>query len=339
MAGSMKGSGIAYMTSSGWLGVGTSTLMRWKSRTESGLDPVMRPGPAKASVPDMPLVKSMIMEMKHGNERTCGTVGLAAQLSHCLSRRDVAMMVRETREAVKEAERSSMERITWQTPGLAWAMDETETEDAFILQVRELATNKVLLADARKTRFHGGDVAESLRKIFVRHGVPSVIKRDNGSALKSSEVESVLSENIVVALDSPPHWPKYNGNVETAQNELKKEMEEIRPEGCGTHCPVIAECAAYRLNHKPRRMLKGTCSCHALEKNEVKKNKFERRSMHYEIAALEVEIEASGSIFGKASVRRSAIVSWLLSGGHISVANGRKVSAGFLHSINSSSLV
>lgn len=339
MARSMKGDGIAYLTSAGWLGVGTSTLMRWKSRSESGLDPVWKPGPSKAAVPDMPLVKSMIMEMKHGSERTAGTLEMTEQLSHCLSRRDVASLVRETRESVNDAERSAMERVTWQSPGLVWAMDETETEDGFVLQIRDLATNNVLLADARETRFHGSDVAESLGSLFIRHGVPSVIKRDNGPALKASEVESVLSENIVVALDSPPYWPKYNGCVETAQNELKKEMEALRPQGCERLCTVLAECAAHSLNHKPRRMLKKACSCHALEENEVKTNRFERRSMHYEIAALEVEIESSGSIFGKASIRRSAIVSWLLSGGHISVANGRKVSAGFLDSINSLSPV
>jgi hypothetical protein len=72
---------------------------------------------------------------------------------------------------------------------------------------------------------------------------------------------------------------------------------------CRQHCPVIAECAAHRLNHKPRRMLKKACSCHALESRKVKMDRFQRRSMHYEIAALEVEIEASGSIFGEAAVR------------------------------------
>jgi hypothetical protein len=330
MAKSMNVRDIAYSTCAGWLMVGASSLMRWKGRCASGLDPVMKPGPAKAVAPDMAVVRRIVEGLRHGRKRTAGTTALARKLSDCMSRRDFAAMVRSTRKDAREAERSAMERVTWESPGLVWAMDETETGDGFILQVRELATNAVLLAESRKTCFHGADVAAALGKLFARHGAPSVLKRDNGSALKASEVEAVLAENIVVAFDSPPYWPKYNGLIENAQNELKGEMEAIRPPGCGMDCPVLAECASHRLNHKPRRMLKKACSCHVLGSKRVKRNRLQRRSMHYEIAAMEVEIGDSGSIFGKAAIRRSAIVSWLLSEGHISVARGKKVSAGFL---------
>jgi len=51
---------------------------------------------------------------------------------------------------------------------------------------------------------------------------------------------------------------------------------------------------------------------------------------HREIADLELETEASGSILDKNALRRSVIVSWLLPEGRISVANGKKVPAGFL---------
>ena len=58
--------------------------------------------------------------------------------------------------------------------------------------------------------------------------MPLVLKSDNGPAFVSAEVRAVLAERGVVALYSPPYWPRYNGAIEAGIGALReKSVSEV----------------------------------------------------------------------------------------------------------------
>jgi transposase InsO family protein len=75
-------------------------------------------------------------------------------------------------------------------------------------------------------RVLGESVAARLEQLFLRHGPPLVLKRDNGSHLNHQAVDEVLSRYLVTPLNSPPHYPPYHGGMECAVRELKTPLVE-----------------------------------------------------------------------------------------------------------------
>jgi hypothetical protein len=72
----------------------------------------------------------------------------------------------------------------------------------------------------------GETVAGRLEHLFIQHGPPLVLKRDNGSNLNQRAVDEVLARYLVLPLNSPPHYPPYNGGMECAVRELKTPLVE-----------------------------------------------------------------------------------------------------------------
>ena len=96
-------------------------------------------------------------------------------------------------------------------------------------------------------------IAGQLSELFARHGAPLVLKRDNGSNLTDSEVDELLAAHGVIALNSPPHYPAYNGAIEYAQRELKAKVDRLTSQGMKLD-EALAESPAL-LNAKPRPCL------------------------------------------------------------------------------------
>ena len=65
------------------------------------------------------------------------------------------------------------------------------------------------------------ETVDALRSLLREHGVPLVIKSDNGSALAAEEVEELLEARGVRHLLSPPGLPSYNGACEAGIGSLK----------------------------------------------------------------------------------------------------------------------
>jgi hypothetical protein len=68
--------------------------------------------------------------------------------------------------------------------------------------------------DARATTASYSDWL--LEQLFLHDGPPLVLKRDNGSNLNHQAVDEVLARYLVIPLNSPPHYPPYNGAMECA---------------------------------------------------------------------------------------------------------------------------
>ncbi|HYG74972.1 MAG TPA: hypothetical protein VEK08_08225, partial [Planctomycetota bacterium] len=60
---------------------------------------------------------------------------------------------------------------------------------------------------------------DALRALFKQHGAPLVLKSDCG--FDAREVKTLMNEYRITHLLSPPHFPRYNGSIESGIGSLK----------------------------------------------------------------------------------------------------------------------
>jgi transposase InsO family protein len=207
-----------------------SSVMRWRYRIRDGKAAAEKPGPKPVEIPDIDGLLKQIQGLSHGRNRTHGAGALYQEVSDSISRRDFRNLVEMVRrEAVRKC-REDVTRITWHIPGMVWAFDDTEYMDpGFFSEIhlhstRDLGSRYLFdpVSDFRKIA--GETIAENLERLFRKYGPPLFLKRDNGSNLNHHAVDRLLREWMVIPVNSPPYYPRYNGSIEQAQHELKSQM-------------------------------------------------------------------------------------------------------------------
>lgn len=277
-----------------------SSLMRWKSRRQAGEALVQKPGPAKVEPLNVGELRRDILRLRHGDRRTQGTTSLYEQYRHQISRRDLQGLVEAARRELRREEAALERRIEWQVPGLVWSMDDTEmkvlsTGTGHIHLVRDLSSRYTLRALGDEVLAHGDEVAGNLVDLFGRHGAPLFMKRDNGSNLNHWAVDEALDEYGVIPLNSPVHYPPYNGGIERGQREIQRELDvRIGSDRVGRRVfRLECEVSGHEVNHKRRRSLGGRTACQVLELGRPLVRAFgrrERKEAFEQIKSLAVDI-------------------------------------------------
>jgi len=111
-------------------------------------------------------------------------------------------------------------------------------------------------------------VAAHLEQLFLRHGPPLVLKRDNASNLNQQAVAEVLARYLALPLNSPPHYPPYNGGLECLVRELRAPLrEKILASGAiaGPRVQAWAGALAHEQNHRSRDCLDGLIACRVFQ--------------------------------------------------------------------------
>ena len=246
-------------------GLSRATYQRWCHRNRCGQPLLQRPGPPKTGPLPLAEVRAQIQQLVAGPHRTRGTGALCQQYRDGLSRRQLAALVREHRRQQREARRSQLLHLTWFTVQTAWALDATEwgtDQPGVKLQVlaaRDLASNYGLGLQAQR-QLCGGLVAEYLAQLIHRHGPPLFLKRDNGGVLHTPDVEQVLAAAAVLPLDSPVHYPGYNGGMEKHIGDLKHAFPYALPglaPASGPSAQILLEALRHEANTQPREALAG----------------------------------------------------------------------------------
>jgi transposase InsO family protein len=120
--------------------------------------------------------------------------------------------------------------LHWQRPGAVWAIDFSEAPQLidglypYLLAVRDLASHQQLLW-LPVLDMTADTAIEALEMLLVLHGVPLVLKTDNGPAFIADATKRFLSPHGVNLLFSPPHTPGYNGSIEAGIGSLKTRTE------------------------------------------------------------------------------------------------------------------
>ena len=172
----------------------------------------------------------------------------------------------------------------------------------------------------------GAAVAGHLEELFRRYGPPLFLKRDNHGNLNNDQVDGVMERAVVLPLNSPPHYPHYNGGMERTQRELKEEVQrQLAAAGSAPAEHLVAQ-AVQRLNHQPRPCLAGQTSCaiFSLGCQEARiYTRRKRREVYAWIKSVATQVVAEGKgarPVSAAQAWRVAAENWLQRNGFISIA-------------------
>lgn len=154
-----------------------------------------------------------------------------------------------------------MPRIYWLKPGTAWSIDATAYDDHILVPLVDLASRYRFHSLVSSTQ-NGEQIAAFLDAAFRQHGAPLFLKRDNGSPLNCASVDAVLAQHKVLPLNSPPHYPPYNGAMEKSIGDFKRRLAAKMAGSTPTPllCATV-EATVHELNHQRRRCLHGKTPC------------------------------------------------------------------------------
>ena len=241
-----------------------------------------------------------ILRLRHGRERTPGAGELYDRYRQQISRRDFHALVEAARRELRQEANALQRRVEWLAPGLVWSMDDAQrqrlhTGPGRLHLVQDLGSRYKLGVLGDEVLAHGERIAANLVDLFGRHGAPLIFKRDNGGNLNHHAVNEVFGEFGVIPLNSPAYYPPYNGGIERAQLEMKRQLEaRIGDEQVETRVfRLECEVSGHEINHKRRRSLGWQTACQAMESGRPWCRLFgrrERKEVYEEIKSLAVDI-------------------------------------------------
>lgn len=328
------------------LGVPYGTFRRWKQRLAQGEPVRCRPGPKKLAPLSLEELRGEVACLHHGHERSRGVGALYRRYHTQVSRRELDTLTATMRQALAQQRQAECRHITWHVPGLVWSVDDAALARGTsrllrLHQVQDLAS-RYKFPPWVGEQIVGEAVARRLEQLFVRHGPPLVLKRDNGSNLNQRAVDEVLARYLVVPLNSPPQYPPYNGGMERAVRELKPPLvERLRASGPipASQVQGWAEGLAHDLNHRPRRCLGGQVACRVFQEARSALKAYtrrKRREVFEEINDLTRRLMESRSVRTQRqaeAARRLAVETWLQSNGVITITQNKRVLPVFLGEI------
>jgi hypothetical protein len=148
-----------------------------------------------------------------------------------------------------------------------------------------------------------------------------------------------LARYRVIPLNSPPHYPPYNGGMECAVREMKIPLvEKILASGLllESQVQVWAEVLAHELNHRSRPCLHGQVACKvfhdakpALKIYTLRKRK-ETFDWINELTTALIQVLPVHTQSQAETARRLAVETWLQRNGVITITQNQKVLPVFL---------
>lgn len=322
----------------GSIGLPYANFRRWKRRLASGQRVLLKPGPKKVEPLDLDELRGDVCRLDHGGHRSRGFGPLCRQYQSQISRRDLEVLTATVRRELLQHHQAELRRLTWQVPGSVWSLDDAElfkfdAHPLYLHQVQDLAS-RYKFAPLVGEQVRGATVALHLEQLFERYGPPLVLKRDNGPNLNHQAVDEVLRRYLVVPLNSPPHYPPYNGGMEHGIGELKAPLvEKILDRGSIAESTVElwAEVLAHDLNHRFRPCLHGQIACLVFHSAKSAMKVYTRRKRREvfdwinELTSLLIRVWAVRTPRQAETARRLAVETWLQRNGLITVSQNPKV--------------
>lgn len=76
------------------------------------------------------------------------------------------------------------------------------------------------------------DTTRALKSVSARHGVPEILRSDNGPQFVSTEFDKFSKEYSLTHVTSSPNMPQANGEaectVQTVKNALKRRKTQLK---------------------------------------------------------------------------------------------------------------
>lgn len=326
-----RAEGVPYQAQCLEYGIAWPSFKRWRHRIEHDRPIVVRPGPKKVEPLNLDALREDIRLMKHGRKRSAGTGDLYRKHQARISRRDLQLIVNQER-AEQNAERNRIIRqVNWKVPRLIWSMDDTEYKPfkeypkSYLHNVHDMGSRYKFDPLVGTSLVHGDQIAENLKSLFERHGPPLFLKRDNGGNLNHEAVDALLEAFLVIPLNSPVAYPRYNGGMEKAQREVKETVASHNPSP--SLLGIQAQLDVQKINHQCRPVLGNRTSCEVFAsglQHARKYTKRKRKEVYETIREMTLEIIEGGCCKEDTAWRHAAEI-WLLDNGFITVSNNNEV--------------
>jgi hypothetical protein len=321
------------------VGLARSSFLRWQQRMRRGLPAIGRAGTRdvlsleQRSPGMVAMIRHKIATLSHASHRSQGAPGLYREVRAFLSRRSFYILVHEHRQERLRQQQAALTRITWSQPAAVWAMDPGQLAGRCWNLISDLAS-RFRFALKASLDLPARSIADQLVHLFHQHGPPLVLKRDNGSNLVSGEVEDVLDAFGVIALNSPLHYPGYNGAIEYAQRELKARVSQLTR--CGLSLDAALAASPSLLNAHPRPCLDGLSAAqvfhparhHVRTQFTLQRRKEIKNSIAHHAEAIRDRMKTCGHHAHDAAWRR-AVEQWLVDNGMLTVRQPQTVSPHF----------
>ena len=291
--------------------------MRWKARIAAGEEPAKRPGPKKVEAINFDTLRIQVERMKHGSKRTAGFSSLYTQYRDGISRRDLAGWVAEERARQTRMKRQSYGELIWKAPGMIWAMDDTEYRPdpaqpkLYLHDIQDMASRYKLEPQVTRHLLKRTQVAENLHRLMEVHGPPLFLKMDNGGNLNNPHVEQVLKDRWVLPLNSPCHYPQFNGGIERAHREIKERLATWMPPAL---LPAHIQLETQRVNFQPKPCLGMQCPWQVFQSRRPLAAQFtkRRRKEIYEKIKENTLLLIESGEYSEDDAWREAVQTWLL---------------------------
>jgi len=320
------------------IGLSYASFRRWKRRLDCGQPAFLKPGPHKVAPLRLEELRAALYHLNHGHQRSCGIGMVCWQYRDQISRRDLQVLTRAMRRELAHQYQEELRHITWKIPGLVWSLDDAELarfarHKLYLHQVQDLASRYKFTPWVGE-RVLGETVAGHLEQLFLRYGPPLMLKRDNGSNLNQQTVDALLACYRVIPLNSPPHYPPYNGGIECAMREMKTPLrEKILANGPIAESQVQswAEILASELNHRPRGCLDGQVACRVFHDTESVRKAYTLRKRRKifdwinELTRALIQVSAVQTQRQAEAARRLAVETWLQRNGVITITRNKIV--------------
>jgi transposase InsO family protein len=302
-----------------------ASVMRWRKRQRLGTPLWQCPGPKKSLPLDWSEFYPFLRQLNQGRVRTRGTGELYERFARFLSRRQLGALVQDYRRDQLHV----MKHIHWLKSGLAWSCDATQYGEADwqIIPVQDLAS-RYRFGPLVSDRLDGRQIAGHLESLFRQHGAPLFLKRDNGSPFNNQHVDEIMARFGVLPLNSPPHFPRYNGGMEKSIRDFKSALA-MRQLAVPADFALATEVVAHELNHRSRRCLKGRTAC-AVFHDDAQRLRWTKRQRQTIFRLLLCQFGAmignttNGTHPRPATLWRVTVEAWLRCQGLIAVRQNQK---------------
>ena len=211
-------------------------------------------------------------------------------------------------------------------------MDDTEYQPdpnypkAYLHNVQDLGSRYKLSPLVTSRLADGDQIAAHLHGLFRDYGPPLFLKRDNGGNLNHRDIEHLLESFLVIPLNSPCHYPPYNGGIERAQGEIKERISR-HDEQPRAFLAIQAELDLENLNHRRRPTLgnRSACELFAAGRNLARAYTRPRRKEVYDWIQKKTLDSIEQSCYDADMAWRLAVETWLLENGFITVSGNPNV--------------
>jgi len=204
-----------------------------------------------------------LRKLTRGNHRRLEGRGAFSGRHPEIPDRPMRRLIGLLKEEMRIERRDTLLEVLYQEPGMIWSMDIFERRFAgrkeYVLQIIDLGSRFKLAPAIQNRDFAAAEVAAHLNKLFLKHGAPLFLKRDNGGNLNGNAIGQLLGSYCIIPQNSPPYTPPYNGVMERMQGEVKADLDQLLTgeDLCQSIFTGAVMNAVFIANARPRAALKG----------------------------------------------------------------------------------